>query len=380
MADDLVAAAEAEAARQVDCLGLDVGIALRTEKHIHLRRQQIALVRFDDNGQAARFQHDHGTDRIDPHAAHEVLREHGVEMEFAPLINLAQGFGGGDALVVAAVGRQRVIHVDDGGHLRQFADGVTGQMIGVAAAVAPLMVVQGDVEGYGAQLGRAAQDIVAIARMALDQRKFFRRQGTWFVQHAIGHQRLACVVQQAAQAGLVRGGAIDAPRAAKRHQQRAHADGVQEGVVVLVLDAQQADEGAGIAQNRFGNILHRVLHAVDLDGLAQADIGHHRAHQARCLPPHLRGARQFHAQRHARDHLRRRCGDLHQFAFRLGPRLRHGRRILHIEALAAVDHHVVDAGFHDLADFIVAAQQETVAHERMGHPVTAEVVDIHAHF
>ena len=380
MADDLVAAAEAEAARQVDCLGLDVGIALRTEKHIHLRRQQIALVRFDDDGQAARFQHDHGPHRIDPHAAHEVLREHGVEMEFAPLINLAQGFGGGDALVVAAVGRQRVIHVDDGGHLRQLADGVTGQLVRVAAAVAPLMVVQGDVEGNGAQLGRAAQDVVAIARMALDQRKFFRRQGTGFVQHAIGHQRLACVVQQAAQAGLVRGGAIDAPRAAKRHHQRAHADGVQEGVVVLVLDAQQTDEGAGIAQNRFGNILHRVLHAVDLDGLAQAYIGHHRAHQARCLPPHLRGARQFHAQRHARDHLRRRCGDLHQFAFRLGPRLRHGRRILHIEALAAVDHHVVDAGLHDLADFIVAAQQETVAHERMGHPVTAEVVDIHAHF
>ena len=102
-------------------------------------------------------------------------------------------------------------------------------------------------------------------------------------------------------------------------------------------------------------------------------------HQAGRLPPHLGGARQLHAQRDARDHLRR-AGDLHQLAFRLRLGLRHGGRILHVETLAAVDHHVVDAGLDDLADLFVAAQQEAVAHERMRHPVAAEVMDIHAHF
>src|SRR5471032_2440802 len=124
MADDLVGAAKTDAARQVYRLGLDVGFAFRTEEYIHLRRQQIALVRFDHYRQAARLQHHHGAYWIDTHAAHEVLREHRIEVEFAPFIDLAQRFRRRHALVVTAVRGQRVIHIDDGRHLRQFADGV----------------------------------------------------------------------------------------------------------------------------------------------------------------------------------------------------------------------------------------------------------------
>jgi hypothetical protein len=59
--------------------------------------------------------------------------------------------------------------------------------------------------------------------------------------------------------------------------------------------------------------------------------------------------------------------------------LRQRGRILHVQALVAVDHHVVDAGIDDLADFVLA-DFEPVAHEGMGHPVAAQVMDVHAYF
>jgi hypothetical protein len=58
---------------------------------------------------------------------------------------------------------------------------------------------------------------------------------------------------------------------------------MQEGVIVLGLDAQQTHQRARIAQDRFGDVLHHRLHLIQLDGLAEAGILHHRAHQRRSL-------------------------------------------------------------------------------------------------
>jgi hypothetical protein len=60
------------------------------EEHVDLGRQQIGFMRLHHHTQAARFQQHHGADRIDPHAAHEFLGVLRIEVEFAPLINLAQ--------------------------------------------------------------------------------------------------------------------------------------------------------------------------------------------------------------------------------------------------------------------------------------------------
>src|SRR5574343_84442 len=65
MADDLVAAAEAQSARQIDGFRFDIQILFGIEEHVDLGRQQISFVRFYDHAQPARFQHDHGTNGVD---------------------------------------------------------------------------------------------------------------------------------------------------------------------------------------------------------------------------------------------------------------------------------------------------------------------------
>jgi hypothetical protein len=68
--------------------------------------------------------------------------------------------------------------------------------------------------------------------------------------------------------------------------------------------------------------------------------------------------------------------------FPLGGFLRflQGRRVLHVQPFGAVNDDVMNAGLHDLADFLFTAEQEAVAHEGVGHPVATEIVDKHAHF
>src|SRR5471032_552958 len=73
VADDLVAAAKAQAARQIHRLRLDVQVLLGIEEHIDLGCQQIAFVGFDHHAEPSRLQHHHRTDRIDADAAHEFL-------------------------------------------------------------------------------------------------------------------------------------------------------------------------------------------------------------------------------------------------------------------------------------------------------------------
>ncbi len=176
-----------------------------------------------------------------------------IEVELAPLVDLAQRVGRRHALVVAAVRGDRVIHVDDRRHLRQFRNLAFVLHFRIAAAVAPFVVVQGDVERDLSDFRRLAQEVVAVARMLLDDREFLVGQAPGLVQDTVRHQRLAGIVQQAADAGLVDRFIVHAARAAEGHQQRADADRVQEGVVVLGLDAHQAEQGAVIAQDRLGN-------------------------------------------------------------------------------------------------------------------------------
>eukprot|EP01035_Chromulina_nebulosa_P047651 gene47651-64612_t len=96
-------------------------------------------------------------------------------------------------------------------------------------------------------------------------------------------------------AALTQTGLMGAPRfkiarTAERHQQRTHADGMQEGVIVLSLNPQQAHQCAGITQNGFSDILHHRRHLIEFHRLAQPGILHHRAHQRGSLMTDLHGA------------------------------------------------------------------------------------------
>ncbi|KAF1858539.1 hypothetical protein Lal_00015056 [Lupinus albus] len=377
VAHDLVCAAEADAARQVHRFRLDVGLALRAVEHVHLGREQARFVRLDDDGQPARFQQHERPDRVDANTTHEFLRQRWIEMEFAPLVHLAQRLGRRDALVVAAVGRDGVVDVDDRGHLREFADLVFALAVRIPRAVAPLVVVQRDVERNGANLGRTAQDVVAVPRVAPHDVEFLVRQAARLVQDGVRHQRLARVVQQASDAGLVNRFRIHPARTAKRDQQRAHADRMQECVVVLGLDGGQPQQRGRIAQDRRRDVLDHGRHLVHFDRLAQARILHHGLDEAGGLAPDGHGTVEFLRQRRAQGRHRLR-GDGRDLFLRRGLRFGHRGGIGHVQPARAVDRHGPDTRCDDLADLILGRQKETVAHERMLHPATIEVVDVHS--
>jgi hypothetical protein len=55
-----------------------------------------------------------------------------------------------------------------------------------------------------------------------------------------------------------------------------------------------------------------------------------------------------------------------------------GRDVAHVQAAAGVDHRNADPGRVDLADLVLARQQEAAAHERMIHPAALQVVQVHS--
>jgi hypothetical protein len=58
---------------------------------------------------------------------------------------------------VITVGRNRIVHIDNGRHLGQLADAVAAEFFRIAAAIAPLVVVQRDVERDGTDFRRLQQ-------------------------------------------------------------------------------------------------------------------------------------------------------------------------------------------------------------------------------
>jgi hypothetical protein len=104
--------------------------------------------------------------------------------------------------VIAAVGGNRVVHVDNGRHLRQLADFVVGLLAPDSRCRRAAWWCSVMSSGIGPISGDS-QDVVAIFRMLLDDGKFFVGQRARLVEDFVRHQRLARVVQQTAQAGLM---------------------------------------------------------------------------------------------------------------------------------------------------------------------------------
>ena len=162
--------------------------------------------------------------------------------------------------------------------------------------------------------------------------------------------------------------------------QRTHADRVQKGVVVLVLDADQPHQRVAVAQYGRSDRLDHRFGVLQRHRLAESHIAHHRAHNLVGLLMHLAGAGHFLAHRSAHQAVIRRAhrGD----DFLLDCRLNHigSHRLLVIEATVGVDIHMLDTGFDDAAQIAAAGQLELCTPERVRHPVAAKFMNKHARF
>ena len=213
--------------------------------------------------------------------------------------------------------------------------------------------------------------------MALDELELRVGQAAGLVEHLIGHLHLAEVVEQTADATLAQVFAGQPEGAPEGDHQGAHAHRVQEGVVVLVLDADEAQQRAAVAQHRAGDRLHHRLGVLEGHRLAEAHIPHHRTHDLVGLLVDLPGAVHLLAHRHTHHRLFRLAHRGDDLPLDLGLDLLGRHRVHVVQPAIGVDVHMLDAGFDDAAQIGLAVQLEPGPPERVGHPVTTEFIDEH---
>ena len=100
-------------------------------------------------------------------------------------------------------------------------------------------------------------------------------------------------MEQAGRADLADHRFVETQFAAERDHQRAHRDRVHVGVVVLGLQAGQADQRAGVAHDRIGDLLDQRRGGFGIDCLAHARLLEHRGHRLAGRGADAGGARQF---------------------------------------------------------------------------------------
>mmetsp|Transcript_1095 Transcript_1095/g.2972 ORF Transcript_1095/g.2972 Transcript_1095/m.2972 type:complete len:318 (-) Transcript_1095:2694-3647(-) len=210
-----------------------------------------------------------------------------------PLRHALQRAGRIPGGAVGAGGCDRVVDVADRAHARLQTDLLTGEPMGIAAAVELLVVVQCDVERHLGHPDALLEQLVAMFRMGSHHLELFVGQRARLVQHVQRHLHLADVMQQPGQAGLADLFLRVAKLARQADHQRADGHGMHIGVVVAGLEPRQTDEGGRIAGQGLGDLLDDRQAAVGIDGLAQPGLAKHRHHGLPGPVEHLAGALDF---------------------------------------------------------------------------------------
>ena len=112
--------------------------------------------------------------------------------------------------------------------------------------------------------------------MTFDLEKFVVGELARLVEHNIGNHHLADIVQQASQTGIARFGFAQAQLSRQRNHQRTYRHRMHVGVFVLVLEARQTDDGAGVARDRTGYFFHQRQRVCSIQRLAHARLMEHR--------------------------------------------------------------------------------------------------------
>ncbi len=187
----------------------------------------------------------------------------------------------------------------------------------------------------------------------------------------------------ASHAGFARLRLAEFELAGQRHHQRAHRHRVHEGVGVARLQAHQADQGAGVALDRVGNLVDQGQAVLVVEGLAHAGVLEHRLHGLARLgqdPPRT-GQFVLERCRNLTDRLgrrrRRREHRLRQIAEIRGRQLNVVDHLhVHVPPLVGVDDHLTDGP--ELTNLILVRHLEGATPKRVLQPRAAHLVDVHA--
>src|SRR5690606_23415413 len=173
--------------RQVGDLRDRIGVLVLVQHQQQLGAQALAGGLGDDQAHLASAALHQGAHGIDAEALDEALHQVLVEQAVALLVEFQQGPGGGDAILVDALGGHGVIGVHDAHDATAQGDGVPRQPPRVARAVVALVVGVYDVEHARGDVGTGAlQDVDAIVDVALDDVVFLIGEATVLVEYLRG--------------------------------------------------------------------------------------------------------------------------------------------------------------------------------------------------
>ena len=301
----------------------------------------------------------------------------------APLGHAAQRLGRSPAGLVRAVRRDGVVHVADGTHAGMQADLFAAQAMRITAAVEFFVMVQTHIQRDRADTTGAQQHGVARRRVAFDDIELFDSEFVRLVQNGHRQHHLAHVVQQAGQSQFARDGVVQAQLARQRDHQRAHGHRVHIGIVVGGFQPRQADQRAGIADHRAGDLVHQRQGPRQVDRAAHARVLEHGQHR------HLRFIDQGDGPLELLGHGRgggggeteSRRGRRHGGHGRSdgGRPARFGRHHLYVAALAGIDPQLRDGAGAYLVDRLLTIDEEGTLPEWRRQPGADQLVDIHAH-
>ncbi len=123
------------------------------------------------------------------------------------------------------------------------------------------MMLEGDDRSERGDVGRLAQDLGALDRVALHDREFSIGQLVGLVQHFERRPHLADVVHQRSESEFAQQRSVDAKAASLTHREDRHVHHVRERVVVVVLERGQREQRGSVLRDRLREpIDHRSRH------------------------------------------------------------------------------------------------------------------------
>ena len=250
----------------------------------------------------------------------------------------------------------------------------------VAGAIHFLVVVQCDIEGGRRGTAPLFEQLPAGLGVAFHDAVLVLGQAAGLVEHIQRHQGLAKIVHQPAHGRVAALRLVQAQLARQGHHQRAHGHRVHVGVVVTVLQTNDAHQGAGVAHHRRGHLFHQRHGAIDIDGLAQAHIVEQGRHRLAALQQNALGLHQLLAHAGASLPHRRWCrgGCRRWGGWRC--RLSHGhrRRVGQSTTAGKIDPQLAHPTGRDRIQVFLIFQQKGTAPERVVQPGPFKLVHIHA--
>ena len=200
------------------------------------------------------------------------------------------------------------------------------------------------------------------------------------VEHIHGHQGFSQVMHQTRQSGVARLALIETQLVRERDHHGAYRHRVHVGIVVRRFQARQTDQRARVAGHRFADVFHQLFRTARVHGLAHARFLEHGNHRLLGLLANLGSALDFNLGAHGRNFA---PGDRRKMHFRIDLRfgfvLRNGYLALrHIEPLADVNPHLLDATGQDALNILGVGNDKPVAPKRVLHPGTAKLLQMHS--